>query len=82
MTLIGKFVAKIALALGGSFVIAEYVLTPVYTAIMAAITSAGSGGDMAAWLELARIPDVVSVLFAAYGVRSAQKFVFRRGAGG
>lgn len=82
MMLVGKVTAKIALALGGSFVIAEYVLEPVFNTLMTAISSAGVAGDMAVWIELARIPDVISVVFAAYGVRSAQKLVFRRVTGG
>lgn len=78
MVLVGKVLGKIALALGGSFVVSQYVLTPVYNSIMAALASAGSGGDLAPWLALTRIPDAISVIFAAYGVRSAQRLVFRR----
>lgn len=82
LTLIGKTTGRIAMALGGSFVVANYVLDPVFTAIMTAISSAGIAGDMAVWIELARIPDVIAVIFAAYGVRSAQKIVFKRITGG
>jgi hypothetical protein len=77
-TIVGKFVAKIALALGGSFVVANYVLTPVYDAIMGALIAAGNGGSLAQWLALARIPDIISVLFAGMGVASAQKLVFKK----
>lgn len=78
MVWFGKIVTKIALALGGTFLLSEFVLTPAYDAILGAITAAGNGGDMAAWLALARVPDIINVLFAGMGVRAAQKVVFKK----
>lgn len=76
----GKFVARMVVRLGGTFLIAKYVLEPVYNYLMAAMQSSAAG-DLGAWLELARIPECFAVLMSAYGVKSAQSFVFRRFAG-
>jgi hypothetical protein len=74
---IAKFFGKLALRIGGAFVVVRYVIEPMYNYLMGAMAQA-TAGDLGAWLELARVPDCFSVIMAAYGVRSAQSFMFKR----